>query len=135
MTIGYLRSSIYTLEGEFMKEQRIGYGLMNFAYLKYSMNAVDLNKTYNHHLKEIKNNQLAIVDTTGKVVAKGRAITLLKSIVWFLRERFSVEKEKKYFISDPLLISSVLLTKINYFLIVTSILEIEYCHMIRNLMS
>lgn len=61
----------YTLEGRFLSEQKVGFRFLDFAFVNDSVVAVDLNKTDNHHLPEISNNQVVLVDTTWKVLAKG----------------------------------------------------------------
>lgn len=61
----------YTLEGDFIREQKVGYRFYNHSFVNDSLMAVDLNKLNNGHLDELRNNQLVLVDTTWKVVAKG----------------------------------------------------------------
>jgi hypothetical protein len=61
----------YTLDREFIREQKVGYRFLHFAFINDTPIAVDLNKTYNDHLQEISNNQLVLSDTAWKVLAKG----------------------------------------------------------------
>lgn len=61
----------YTLEGEYLREHRVGYRLKNFAFISDTLIAVDFNKMHNDHISEIRSNQLAVVDTTWKVLATG----------------------------------------------------------------
>jgi hypothetical protein len=63
----------YSMDGTFLREKFIGFRLEDFDFLTDSTIAVTLGKTYNDHLPEIRNNQLAIVDREWKVIATGGA--------------------------------------------------------------
>ncbi|GGZ39005.1 hypothetical protein GCM10007049_35390 [Echinicola pacifica] len=89
----------YTLDGEFIKEQRVYYRFLDFAYLNSSMSAVDLNKSDNNHLEEIRNNQLAIVDTTWKVIAKGGSYNATnEQDFYFTGKVFSKKGEEVFYL-------------------------------------
>ncbi|MBB6329019.1 hypothetical protein FHS59_004683 [Algoriphagus iocasae] len=60
----------YTLDGQFLKENRIGFRFLDFEFIDNNTIAVDLNKTFNDHIPEIENNQLVMVDSTWKIISK-----------------------------------------------------------------
>lgn len=89
----------FTLDGEFIREQKVGYRFNDLAFVNDSIIAVDLNKTYNFHLDEISNNQLVLVDTTWKVLAKGGAYDAEKEReLFFTGTVFSKSGDKLFYL-------------------------------------
>ena len=91
----------YTLQGEFIREHRVAYRFLDFSYINDGMIAVDLNKTYNDHIPEIRNNQLVLVDTTWKVLAKGGAYNAEKEQKLFYTGDVFTKKGKQLFYLRP----------------------------------
>lgn len=91
----------YTLQGEFIKEHRVAYRFIDFSYINESHIAVDLNKTHNEHISEITNNQLAMVDTTWKVLAKGGAYNAAEEQKLFYSGDVFSRKGKQLFYLRP----------------------------------
>lgn len=61
----------YKLNGDFIREEFIGFRFSDFEFLNDSTIAVETAKTYNDHLPDIKNNQLILVNKQWKIIAKG----------------------------------------------------------------
>nr|WP_170857034.1 6-bladed beta-propeller [Algoriphagus locisalis] len=91
----------YTLQGEFIREHRVAYRFNDFEYVNDSIIAVDLNKTYNDHILEISNNQLVLVDTTWKVLAKGGAYNAAQEQKLFFTGDVFSRKGKELFYLRP----------------------------------
>lgn len=89
----------YTLQGQFIKEHGVAFRFNDFTYINDHLIAVDLNKTYNDHLPEIRNNQLVIVDTTWKVLAKGGAYNATEEKnLFFTGEVFSRKNTESFYL-------------------------------------
>lgn len=91
----------YTLDGEFIREQKVGYRFLHHAYVNDSLIAVDLNKTNNGHLQEISNNQLVLADTAWKVLATGGAYDAEKERGLFFTGNVFNRSEDKLFYLQP----------------------------------
>ncbi|GAB2628478.1 6-bladed beta-propeller [Belliella aquatica] len=61
----------YKLNGDFIREEFIGFRFSDFEFLNDSTIAVETAKTYNDHLPDIKNNQLILVNKQWKIISKG----------------------------------------------------------------
>jgi len=61
----------YKLNGDFIREEFVGFRFIDFEFLNDSTIAVNTAKTYNNHLPEIKNNQLILVNKQWKIFSKG----------------------------------------------------------------
>ncbi|WP_035804608.1 6-bladed beta-propeller, partial [Lunatimonas lonarensis] len=89
----------YTLDGEFIREQKVGYRFLRFAFINNTQIAVDLIKTYNEHLQEISNNQLVLSDTAWRILAKGGDYNAEKEReLFFSGEVFSRTEDKLFYL-------------------------------------